>query len=180
MILPIALWVGWGWPTPLGASVPAAVAQCISAGIRLIMINGDDLATALAIAKDEGIGGDAVIDGTAWAELSDKDLAMALQTAVVFARIQPEPKLRIVKALQTGSSIVAVTGVGVNDAPSLKAAEIGVAMSGRGTDVAREVPDAGPVIDAIADSHGWMSRVMLGQIGTSEHLAFNSNHSLRP
>ena len=127
-----------GLADPLRASVPAAVAQCKSAGIRVIMITGDYPATALAIAQDAGIGGDKVIDGTALAAMSDAELATAVQTATVFARILPEQKLRIVKALQAGGAIVAMTGDGVNDAPSLKAADIGVAMGGRGTDVARE------------------------------------------
>ena len=127
-----------GLADPLRASVPAAVAQCKTAGIRVIMITGDYPATALAIAKDAGIGGTAVIDGTALATMSDSDLAKAVQTATVFARILPEQKLRIVKALQASGAIVAMTGDGVNDAPSLKAADIGVAMGGRGTDVARE------------------------------------------
>ena len=127
-----------GLADPLRASVPAAVAQCKSAGIKVIMITGDYPATALAIAKDAGIGGDTVTDGTALAAMSDAQLATAVQTTTVFARIQPEQKLRIVKALQASGAIVAMTGDGVNDAPSLKAADIGVAMGGRGTDVARE------------------------------------------
>jgi P-type Ca2+ transporter type 2C len=127
-----------GLADPLRASVPAAVAQCKSAGIRVIMITGDYPATALAIAQQAGIGGDEVIDGTALAAMSDAALATALRTAKVFARILPEQKLRIVKALQAKAAIVAMTGDGVNDAPSLKAADIGVAMGGRGTDVARE------------------------------------------
>ncbi len=127
-----------GLADPLRPSVPAAVAQCKSAGIRVIMITGDYPATALAIATDAGIGGDTVIDGTALAAMSDTDLAKTVQTATVFARILPEQKLRIVTALQASGAIVAMTGDGVNDAPSLKAADIGVAMGGRGTDVARE------------------------------------------
>lgn len=127
-----------GLADPLRASVPAAVAQCRSAGIKVIMITGDYPATALAIAKDAGIGGDQVIDGTALATMTDTDLAKAVQSATIFARIQPEQKLRIVRALQASGAIVAMTGDGVNDAPSLKAADIGVAMGGRGTDVARE------------------------------------------
>lgn len=127
-----------GLADPLRASVPAAVAQCKSAGIRVIMITGDYPATALAIAHEAGIGGDTVIDGTELAAMTDGDLAKAVQSATVFARILPEQKLRIVKALQSSGAIVAMTGDGVNDAPSLKAADIGVAMGGRGTDVARE------------------------------------------
>ncbi len=127
-----------GLADPLRASVPAAVVECKSAGIRVIMITGDYPATALAIAQAAGIGGDKVIDGTDLAAMTDAELAKAVQTATVFARIQPEQKLRIVKALQASGAIVAMTGDGVNDAPSLKAADIGVAMGGRGTDVARE------------------------------------------
>ncbi len=127
-----------GLADPLRASVPAAVAQCRSAGIRIIMITGDYPATARSIAQDAGIGDDGVIDGTALAAMSDAGLAAAVQTATVFARIMPEQKLRIVQALQANGAIVAMTGDGVNDAPSLKAADIGVAMGGRGTDVARE------------------------------------------
>jgi len=127
-----------GLVDPLRASVPAAVAQCKSAGIRVIMITGDYPATALAIAHEAGIGGDTVVDGAMLAAMSDADLATVLQTATVFARILPDQKLRIVRALQSSGAIVAMTGDGVNDAPSLKAADIGVAMGGRGTDVARE------------------------------------------
>lgn len=127
-----------GLADPLRASVPAAVAQCKSAGIKVIMITGDYPATALAIAQDAGIGGERVIDGTALAAMSDADLAAAVQIVTVFARILPEQKLRIVNMLQASGAIVAMTGDGVNDAPSLKAADIGVAMGGRGTDVARE------------------------------------------
>ena len=127
-----------GLADPLRASVPAAVALCRSAGIRVIMITGDYPATALAIARDAGVGGGQVIDGTALAAMTDAELAAVVQSATVFARIMPEQKLRIVKALQADGAIVAMTGDGVNDAPSLKAADIGVAMGGRGTDVARE------------------------------------------
>jgi P-type Ca2+ transporter type 2C len=127
-----------GLADPLRVSVPAAVAQCKSAGIRVIMITGDYPTTALSIARAAGITGDGVIDGTELATMSDADLAHLVQTTNVFARILPEQKLRIVMALQSGGAIVAMTGDGVNDAPSLKAADIGVAMGGRGTDVARE------------------------------------------
>ncbi len=127
-----------GLADPLRALVPAAVAQCRSAGIRVMMITGDYPAMALAIGKAAGIGGDTGIDGTVPAAMSEGDLATAVQSVTVFARILPEQKLRIVTALQAQRAIVAMTGDGVNDAPSLKAADIGVAMGGRGADVARE------------------------------------------
>lgn len=127
-----------GLADPLRASVPAAVAECRSAGIRVIMITGDYPATARAIAEAAGIADGRVITGDELASMSEESLAAALPDATVFARILPEQKLRIVTALKAKGAIVAMTGDGVNDAPSLKAAHIGVAMGGRGTDVARE------------------------------------------
>lgn len=127
-----------GLADPLRASVPQAVALCHSAGIRVIMITGDYPATAQAIAAQAGLQGGRVIDGTELQAMSDADLAQAVQAVTIFARIMPEQKLRIVTALKATGAVVAMTGDGVNDAPSLKAADIGVAMGGRGTDVARE------------------------------------------
>lgn len=127
-----------GLADPLRASVPAAVAECRSAGIRVIMITGDYPATAQAIATQAGLQGTVVIAGPDLAALSDADLAMAVKDVTIFARIMPEQKLRIVTALKAAGAVVAMTGDGVNDAPSLKAAHIGIAMGGRGTDVARE------------------------------------------
>lgn len=127
-----------GLADPLRASVPAAVAECKAAGIRVVMITGDYPATAQAIARAAGIPGDDVVSGADLAAMSDADLAARMRTALVFARILPEQKLRIVTALKADGEVVAMTGDGVNDAPSLKAAHIGVAMGGRGTDVARE------------------------------------------
>jgi Ca2+-transporting ATPase len=127
-----------GLADPLRAQVPEAVAQCRSAGIRVIMITGDHPATARAIAAEAGLQGDRVITGPELEALSDADLAVAVQGVTIFARIMPEQKLRIVTALKAAGAVVAMTGDGVNDAPSLKAAHIGVAMGGRGTDVARE------------------------------------------
>ena len=127
-----------GLADPLRASVPQAVALCRSAGIRVIMITGDYPATAQTIAAQAGLQGSQVIDGTALQTMSDPDLALAVQNVTIFARIMPEQKLRIVNALKSAGAVVAMTGDGVNDAPSLKAADIGVAMGGRGTDVARE------------------------------------------
>ncbi len=128
-----------GLADPLRAGVPEAVSQCRSAGIRVVMITGDYPATALAIAAQAGIeAGRAAITGEELEGLDDEALRARLPQTHVFARIMPDQKLRIVQALKEQGEVVAMTGDGVNDAPSLKAAHIGVAMGGRGTDVARE------------------------------------------
>ncbi len=127
-----------GLADPLRPEVPAAVAACTSGGIRVVMITGDHPATALAIARQAGIAGDGALTGTDLAGLDDAQLQARLVKTNVFARIMPEQKLRLVQAFAAAGQIVAMTGDGVNDAPSLKAAHIGVAMGGRGTDVARE------------------------------------------
>ncbi len=145
-----------GLADPLRPSVPAAVRECRSAGIRVIMITGDYPATAQAIARQAGLEVNEVLSGDAIERLDDAQLARCARTATVFARIMPEQKLRIVQALKADGEIVAMTGDGVNDAPSLKAAHIGVAMGGRGTDVAREASaivllddDFGSIVTAI-------------------------------
>ena len=124
---------------PLRGEVPEAVALCRRAGIRVVMITGDHPGTALAIARQAGImdGGD-VLTGTEIAQLDDAALAAAVAHVNVFARIRPEQKLRLVRAYKDAGEVVAMTGDGVNDAPALKAAHIGIAMGRRGTDVARE------------------------------------------
>lgn len=127
-----------GLSDPLRASVPAAIRECRSAGIRVVMITGDYPATARAVARAAGLDSDDIISGEQVTGLSDADLALRVRTATIFARIMPEQKLRIVEALKADGEVVAMTGDGVNDATSLKAANIGVAMGGRGTDVARE------------------------------------------
>jgi Ca2+-transporting ATPase len=127
-----------GLADPLRQSVPAAVAECRSAGIRVIMITGDYPATATAIARQAGLATDDLVTGEQLESLSAEELERRVRTATVFARIMPDQKLRIVDALKVNGEIVAMTGDGVNDAPSLKAAHIGIAMGGRGTDVARE------------------------------------------
>ena len=127
-----------GLADPLRPGVPDAVAACRAAGIRVCMITGDHPATARAIARQAGIPADEVLAGSEMAELDDAALAERIRRAAVYARIMPEQKLRLVQAFAAAGEVVAMTGDGVNDAPSLKAAHIGVAMGGRGTDVARE------------------------------------------
>ena len=145
-----------GLADPLRPSVPEAVRECRSAGIRVVMITGDYPATARAIAQQAGIDASEVLTGDEIERLDGAELARRARTAGVFARIMPEQKLRIVQALKADGEIVAMTGDGVNDAPSLKAAHIGVAMGGRGTDVAREASsivllddDFGSIVTAI-------------------------------
>ncbi len=124
---------------PLRPSVPAAIAQCHTAGIRVIMITGDYPATALSIAGQCGIAVDGgVITGADLDTLDDAALQQRLKQVNVFCRVQPEQKLRLVMAFKSAGEVVAMTGDGVNDAPALKAAHIGIAMGSRGTDVARE------------------------------------------
>ncbi|WP_306567192.1 cation-translocating P-type ATPase [Aquabacterium sp.] len=128
-----------GLMDPLRPTVVEAVQLCRQAGIRVAMITGDYPATALAIAAQAGIdtrGG--ALRGEEIAALSEADLSERVRQTQVFARVTPEQKWRIVRALQAHGEVVAMTGDGVNDAPSLKAADIGVAMGARGTDVARE------------------------------------------
>jgi Ca2+-transporting ATPase len=127
-----------GFADPLRANVPAAIAECRSAGIRVVMITGDYPETARAIATQAGIDAKEVLDGEAIAAMSDEALTAGVKSASVFARIRPEQKLRIVTSLKSAGEVVAMTGDGVNDAPAIKAAHIGIAMGGRGTDVARE------------------------------------------
>jgi len=130
-----------GLADPLRAGVSEAIAQCLAAGIRVVMITGDYPATARAIAEQAGIAGGQLMTGPEVGELSDAELSARVGAVSVFARTMPEQKLRIVNALKAAGEIVAMTGDGVNDAPALKAAHIGIAMGKRGTDVAREAAD---------------------------------------
>lgn len=117
-----------------------AVRECKEAGIQVKMITGDHVITAKAIARDLGIGGLEVVakTGSELAQLSDEEFARTAQDALVFARVSPEQKYRLVEALQKAGNVVAMTGDGVNDAPALKKADIGVAMGMTGSDVARD------------------------------------------
>ena len=128
-----------GLADPLRAGVPEAVAECRGAGVRVVMITGDSPETARAVARQAGLPvAHGVVTGAELARSEPDALAARIRDVEVFARVVPEQKLALVRALRAGGEVVAMTGDGVNDAPALKAADIGVAMGGRGTDVARE------------------------------------------
>ena len=124
---------------PVRPDVRQAVAACRAAGIEVVMITGDHPATALSIAEQAGlVTHGSVMTGSELATLSDEDLAHRLADTRIFCRVLPDQKLRLVQAFRARGEVVTMTGDGVNDAPALKAADIGVAMGARGTDVARE------------------------------------------
>ncbi len=132
-----------GMIDPIRPEVKAAVDECRSAGIRPIMITGDQLDTAVAIARDLGILEDAgeAIQGSALDDWTDEQLAANIGTYSVYARVRPEHKVRIVKAWKANGMVTAMTGDGVNDAPAIKSADIGIGMGITGTDVAKNVAD---------------------------------------
>ncbi|MDD5613192.1 MAG: cation-translocating P-type ATPase, partial [Gallionella sp.] len=127
-----------GLQDPLRPGAVDAIAQCHAAGIRVVMITGDHPRTAQAIARELGLAAEQVLTGPELDALDDAKLRTRLCEVSVFARIVPQQKLRLVEAFKANGEVVAMTGDGVNDAPALKAAHIGVAMGKRGTDVARE------------------------------------------
>ena len=131
-----------GLKDPIRPTVPDAVEECYAAGIRVVMITGDYPGTAECIAREIGFSrSEAVITGPELDAMDDPTLEGRIGSVNIFARVVPEQKLRIVNALKAIGEVVAMTGDGVNDAPALKAAHIGVAMGARGTDVAREASD---------------------------------------
>lgn len=140
-----------------------AVRRSKRAGIRSIMITGDHARTAKAIAHQLGIGGDRVITGEELARMSDDELYEVVEKVSIYARVAPEHKLRITKQLQRRGHITAVTGDGVNDAPALKAADIGIAMGITGTEVSKEAADMvladdnfASIVDAVEEGrHAW-------------------------
>ncbi len=145
-----------GFADPLRESVPQAVRECRTAGIRVVMITGDHPSTAQAIGAQAGLDPGAALTGDDIAARDDAALRARVRDTVIYARISPAQKLRIVEALKANGEIVAMTGDGVNDAPALKSAHIGIAMGGRGTDVAREAAsivllddDFGSIVRAI-------------------------------
>ncbi|MEP7353540.1 MAG: HAD-IC family P-type ATPase, partial [Acidobacteriota bacterium] len=126
---------------PVRPTVPAAVRECATAGIRVVMITGDYPATALSIARQSGLPDTGILTGAELEAMPEAELLGRLRHVNVFARAMPEQKLRLVNALKAAGEITAMTGDGVNDAPALKSANIGIAMGQRGTDVAREAAD---------------------------------------
>ncbi|MGZ4867180.1 MAG: cation-translocating P-type ATPase [Candidatus Angelobacter sp.] len=128
-----------GLADPVRPSVPEALQECYRAGIRVIMVTGDYPTTAQSIAAQIGLQrADLVITGAELEAMDDAQLRQRARDVNIFARVIPEQKLRLVNALKSSGEVVAMTGDGVNDAPALKAADIGIAMGSRGTDVARE------------------------------------------
>ncbi|HTN65129.1 MAG TPA: cation-translocating P-type ATPase [Burkholderiaceae bacterium] len=133
------VWLGLvGLADPIRPAVPSAVEECHQAGIRVVMITGDYPVTAQAIARDAGLPWESVVTGAQLDAFSEAERQAVVREAYVFARILPQQKLQLVEALKANGDIVAMTGDGVNDAPALKAAHIGISMGERGTDVARE------------------------------------------
>lgn len=126
---------------PIRDGVPDAINLCRAAGIRTIMITGDHPATAIAVANEIGIPSSSFMSGEILSQASDSDLREKVKSVSIFARVTHDHKLRLINALKTNGEIVGMTGDGINDAPALRAADIGIAMGGRGTDVAREASD---------------------------------------
>lgn len=130
-----------GFADPIRQGVPAALAEARAAGVMVVMVTGDYPATALAIARQAGIDAAAVVTGADFAAMTVSQRQDCVATVRVFARVRPEQKLLLVEAFRLGGRVVAMTGDGINDAPALEAADIGIAMGRRGTDVAREAAD---------------------------------------
>lgn len=128
-----------GFADPVRPAVPQAIKECYNAGIRVVMITGDHPGTAKNIAKQIGLKNfERFITGYELAEMTESELINRIKDTNIFCRVVPEQKLKIVNAFKSSGEIVSMTGDGVNDAPALKSAHIGIAMGGRGTDVARE------------------------------------------
>lgn len=128
-----------GLADPVRPAVPAAIKECAQAGIKVVMITGDYPSTAQAVGRAIGLAADGgILTGPELAALHEGELRRRIPQTNIFARVLPEQKLNLVEAFKANGEIVAMTGDGVNDAPALKAAHIGIAMGGRGTDVARE------------------------------------------
>jgi magnesium-transporting ATPase (P-type) len=149
-----------GLDDPVRAEVPNAIVACRSAGIRVIMLTGDHPATASAVARKARLPHGPVLLGSELPD-GDRELTDALATATIIARVAPEQKLRIAQSLQAAGEVVAMTGDGVNDAPALRQADIGIAMGKVGTDVAREAADVvllddnfAHIVEAVREGRG--------------------------
>jgi Ca2+-transporting ATPase len=150
-----------GFADPIRPTVPAAIQECYKAGIRVVMITGDYSVTAQHIAHQVGLKPlNEVITGNELYNMSDEVLRERIKTVNIFARVVPEQKLRLVNAFKENGEIVSMTGDGVNDAPALKSANIGIAMGGRGTDVARE---AGSLVLLDDDFSSIVKAIRLGR-----------------
>jgi P-type Ca2+ transporter type 2C len=150
-----------GFADPIRPAVPAAIQECYKAGIRVVMITGDYPVTAQHIARQVGLKPiDKVITGAELYDMNDEELRERIKTVNIFARVVPEQKLRLVNAFKANGEIVSMTGDGVNDAPALKSANIGIAMGGRGTDVARE---AGALVLLDDDFSSIVKAIRLGR-----------------
>ena len=150
-----------GLADPIRPTVPNAIAQLAQAGVRVVMITGDYSGTARAIAGQAGLAkSDGAITGQTLEQMDENALRSAVRDCNVFARVRPDQKLRLVEALKSNGEVVAMTGDGVNDAPALKAAHIGIAMGARGSDVARE---AAALVLADDDFPAIISAVSLGR-----------------
>lgn len=140
-----------GLADPVRTEVAAAIEECYRAGIRVVMITGDFAGTAQSIAGQVGlVSREGVITGPELDHMSVEELRRRVASTNIFARVVPEQKLRLIEALKANGEVVAMTGDGVNDAPALKSAHIGIAMGGRGTDVAREAADLVLLDDAFS------------------------------
>ena len=168
-----------GMTDPPRDEAAGAVAECAKAGIRVVMITGDHALTAKAIASQTGIyrDGSLIVTGTELDNMDDKLLDSKLEDISVFARVSPEHKLKIVEAFKRKGKIVAMTGDGVNDAPALKKADIGCAMGGNGTDVAKGASDMiitddnfATIVSAVREG-----RIIYGNIRKSVHFLLSSN-----
>ena len=126
---------------PLRPGVADSISAAAGAGIRVLMLTGDHAGTARAVAREAGLRTERLLEGREIGLLTPRELSVAVDNTDLFARIAPEQKLSVVRALRARGEVVAVTGDGVNDAPALKAADIGIAMGASGTDVAREAAD---------------------------------------
>ncbi|MDO4200082.1 MAG: calcium-translocating P-type ATPase, PMCA-type [Clostridia bacterium] len=151
---------------PPRPEVKHAIKECKNAGIRTIMITGDHIETAKSIAKSVGINSNNALTGSEIEKLSDKNLKDKVKNCSVFARVSPKHKVRIVKALQSNGEVVAMTGDGVNDAPALKAADVGCAMGKSGTDAAKSASDLiladdnfTAVVEAVRQGRGIYSNI---------------------